>query len=195
VFQAAAIKDPKVKEKAEKYGSFELHSFSATWDFEKMMEQLGEAPGLPDEFKKKMPGIMKKWLGTDVNVWFGTDGKSVVHVVAKTFKEAQVLLDQFTQGKKPIAEQQAYKEARKELPKESTVLVLMDSPAYAKMGFDVVGAIMPLPIPLPPPGKTNATYLGVAVTAKPERGSFDLWIPGATAQEMYKMVEPVIKMF
>ncbi|HMF11721.1 MAG TPA: hypothetical protein VKE94_05425, partial [Gemmataceae bacterium] len=110
VFQVAPVKDLKVKEKAEKHGGFELHSFSATWDFEKMMDQFTGAPGVPDEFKKKFPAIMKKWMGEDIHVWFGTDGKTVVQVIAKNFKEAQALLDQYTQGKKTIGEQQAYKD-------------------------------------------------------------------------------------
>jgi hypothetical protein len=195
IFQAAPIKEPTVKEKAQEYGKFELHYFSAKWDFEKMLEQLPEVPGPGGDFKKKMPELMKKWLGSEVNVWFGTDGKSVVQVAAKNFKEAQGLLEEYTKGKKPIGQEQAYKDARKELPKEATFLVLADVPQYAKLGFDVVGAVLPLPIPLPPPGKTKATYMGVAVTVKPERGSLDLWIPGQAAQEMYKMIEPVIKMF
>src|SRR5207249_658317 len=47
-FQAAPIKEPTVKEKAEKHGGFELHAFSAKWDFDKWLEQLGEAGNLPE---------------------------------------------------------------------------------------------------------------------------------------------------
>jgi hypothetical protein len=194
VFQMAPIKDPKIKEKAETHGGFTLHSFSATWDFDKMLEGIEDAGG-PAEIAKKMPTLMKKWFGTDLHVWFGTDGKSVVQVTAKNFKDAQALLDQFTKGQKTIGEDAAFKEARKQLPKEATFLTFADVPAYGKMMVDVIQAMMPLPLPIAAPAKGKASYLGVAVTVKPERGSFDLWIPGSTAQEIYKMVEPVIKMF
>jgi hypothetical protein len=192
--QIAPIKDPKIKEKAEKYGDFTLHSFSATWDFEKMAEALEDA-GPAAEMQKKMPALMKKWFGPDLHAWFGTDGKSVMLVMAKNFKEAQSILDQYTKGQKTIGEEAAFKEARKQLPKEATYLTLVDVPAYSKMMVDVFQAMMPIPIPLAAPAKGKASYLGVAVTVKPERGSFDLWIPGTTAQEIYKMVEPIIKMF
>jgi hypothetical protein len=193
-FQTAPIKDPKIKEKAEKYGAFTLHSFSATWDFDKFTEKLKDAGGLPG-FDEKMAGLMKKMLGSEVNAWFGTDGKSVVQLIAKDFKEAQGLLEQFTKGDKLIGEVAAFKESRKQLPKEATFLVFADVPAYGKLMVEAFQALMPLPIPLGAPGKGKPSYLGAALTVKPERGSFDLWIPGSTAQEIYKMVEPVIKMF
>jgi hypothetical protein len=186
VFQAAPIKEPKIKESAEKHGGFDLHSFSATWDFDKLLEKAGGAGNVPAEF-------MKKLLGDDVHVWFGTDGKSVVQVVAKNFKEAQALIDQYSQGKKTIGEQPAFTEARKQLPKEATYLTLANVPAAAGIMIEAIQAQVPVPLPIAAPDKSKATYIGIAVTVKPERGSFDLWIPGEAAQAIYKMIEPVIK--
>jgi hypothetical protein len=194
VFQMAPIKEPKVKEKAEKHGDFTLHAFSATWDWEKLQDTVENAGG-PAELAKKMPTLMKKWYGDDIHVWFGTDGKSVVQVIAKNFKEAQALLDQYTKGQKTIGEDSAFKEARKQLPKESSIVGLTDVPAYSKMMVDMFQAMMPLPIPLAAPAKGKTSYAGAAVTIKAERAAIDLWIPGTAAQEIYKIVEPVIKMF
>jgi hypothetical protein len=194
VFQMAPIKDPKTKEKAEKHGDFTLHSFSATWDWEKLQDTVENAGG-PAEIAKKMPDLMKKWYGEDIHVWFGTDGKSVVQVTAKNFKEAQTLLDQFSKGQKTVGAESAFKDARKQLPKEATIVAMVDVPAYSKMMVDMFQAMMPLPIPLAAPAKGKTSYAGAAVTIKPERAGLDLWIPGATAQEIYKIIEPVIKMF
>jgi hypothetical protein len=193
-FQVAPIKDPKVKENAEKHGNFTFHSYSATWDFEKMVENMGDAGGLPG-MKEAMPNFMKKLVGSDLHVWFGTDGKSVIQASGKDFKDVQAQLDRFTKGQKTIGEETAYKEARKHMPKEATFLTLVDFPAYLRGMMDGFQALAPIPLPLGAAGKSKTTFLGMAVTAKPERGSFDLWIPGATAQEIYKMVEPLIKQF
>jgi len=136
-----------------------------------------------------MPAIMKKLLGEEVNVWFGTDGKNVVQLSAPNWNAAQGLLDQYVQGKKTIGNEQAYKDARVQLPKETSFLILTDIPSFAQ---NIVGS---LPLPIPPVGKPKASYLGLSVTVQPEQGSFDLWLPGASVQEIYKMAEPFIKMF
>jgi hypothetical protein len=188
VFQAAPIMEPTIKEKAEKHGSFELHSFRAKWDFDKWLEQLDAGGNLPEQAKQIMPALMKKLLGEEINVWFGTDGKSVVQLTAPNWKAAQALLDQYVQGKKPLSNDQAYKDARVQLPKETSFLVLTDIPSFAQ---NLVGA---LPLPIPPAGKPKASYLGLAITVQPEQGSIDLWLPGATVQEIYKIAEPFIKL-
>jgi hypothetical protein len=78
------------------------------------------------------------------------------------------------------------------MPKESTYLAFVDAPAYIKAMMEPFAGLIPVPVPL---GKGKPSYMGFAATLKPERGSFHLWIPGSTAQEIYKMVEPIIKQF
>ena len=190
-FQAAPVKGIKIKEKAETFGDFTLHSFSASWDFEKLTEKLKGAGGLPG-IGDVMTNLMKKMLGEDVHLWFGTNGKTVVQVIAKDFKEAQGILEQLAKGQKTIGDVPAFQESRKQMPKEATYLAFTDAPAYIKTMVEPFQALIPVPIPL---AKGKPSYLGIAATLKPERGSFDLWIPGSTAQEIYKMLEPVIKQF
>ncbi len=194
MFQAAAVKEPVVKEKAEKYGNFQLHSFSAQWDFEKMAQEFGGA-NVPEEAQKKMLPLLKKWFGEEIHVWFGTDGKATIQVIAKDWKAAQALLDQYTQGKKTVGELPAFKETRQQLPKETSFITMADVPKYLRMVFDVVQVISPIPLPLGAPANAKPSYIGMAVTVRPERGSFDLWIPGTTAQEIYKAVQPLINAF
>src|SRR5262249_39179029 len=131
-FQSGALKEkPKVQPKAEKYKGFELTSVQLTWDFDKMMEQAGGAQQLPEEAKKQMVEMWKKLLGEKMNYWFGTDGKVVVQVIAKDWKAAEKLLDQYFTGKDTVGAVQAFADARKEMPADATMLVLVDLVRYA----------------------------------------------------------------
>jgi len=128
-FSMAPLKgDPVVKEKAEKYGSFELHSFSAKWDFEKLIESQAGNPITAD--KEKFTEYMKSMMGEGANVWFGTDGKVMLSVNAKTWDDAKKLIDDYVNGTKPIGDQQAFKDVRNQMPAETTALILTDLPSY-----------------------------------------------------------------
>jgi hypothetical protein len=192
-FQSGALKEkPKIQPKAEKYKGFELTSVQLTWDFDKMMEQAGGAQQLPEEAKKQMVEMWKKLLGEKMNYWFGTDGKVVVQVIAKDWKSAEKLLDQYFTGKDTVGAVQAFADTRKELPADTTMLVLVDLVKYAgtivevmKPMFGQLGAQLPANFPaLPEKGKP--TFMGVAVTLKADRGSFDVFISAGAANEFYK---------
>jgi hypothetical protein len=189
-FASGMLKEkPKIKPKAEKYKNIEFNSVQLTWDLEKMLEAGGAA--LPDEAKKQLAEGMKKVLGESMSFWFGTDGKSVVQVIAKDWKAAEKLLDQFFSGKDTVAAVKSFAETRKELPPEATFVLLIDAVQYASVITEfikpIIGQIAPLPDNFPaPPEKGKVTFVGTAVTLKAERGSFDLFISAATAHEFYK---------
>ena len=192
-FQSGALKEkPKIQPKAEKYKGFELTSVQLTWDFDKMMEQAGGAQQLPEEAKKQMVEMWKKLLGEKMNYWFGTDGKVVVQVIAKDWKSAEKLLDQYFTGKDTVGAVKEFADTRKEMPADATMLVLVDVVRYAgvivevmKPMFGQFGAQLPANFPAMPE-KGKATFMGVAVTLKADRGSFDLFISTGAAQEFYK---------
>jgi hypothetical protein len=186
------LKDaPEVKAKAEKYEGFEFNSAKLTWDLEKMVEQQNAAGQFNEQQKKALLDYQKSMLGEGTNIWFGTDGKSYLQVTAKDWKTAQALIDAYLQAKSKVGDVDAYKDARQQLPPDVTILTMVDLPLYTQA---IVEGIKPLlqagglPIAIPAPaGKAKTTYLGLDIVLQPERGSFDVWVPGSAVNEVYKM--------
>jgi hypothetical protein len=57
--------------------------------------------------------------------------------------------------------------------------------------MEVAKPMMPPGVPLPPgwpkmPGKDTSSYVGLALTLQPNRGSFDLVVTSAAAKEFYE---------
>jgi len=203
LFKALAASDPKsvglrekpvVKMNAEKYAEFKLHSIQIAWDFEKMAEpvaQQGEAA------KKQYIESMKKLLGDKMTFWFGTDGQTVVQVVATDWPAAQKLLDQYSKGAKTVGESKAFRDARKEMPARTSFLGLIDAVQMFGTILDIARPMLPV-AGLPPgwpnmPAKPTASYVGISVTLQPQRGGLDLFITAAAAKEFYKaVVQPLV---
>ncbi|HEY1379190.1 MAG TPA: hypothetical protein VGF55_20475 [Gemmataceae bacterium] len=194
-FQNAHIKGkPEITENAEEYKGFKFHAVHITWDLDKMTEAF---PGGGEAMK----AAMKKLMGTDLRMWIGTDGKRVVTVTAKNWDAAKARLDAFLGGAKSLAQDPAYRATRKQLPAETTLLMLADAGRFTfAMGDYMLGLFkamqnqMPLPFNLPDemkPVKTDVSYLGVAITLRPENAGLDLFVPVTGVQQMRKVLTPL----
>ncbi|HEV2948781.1 MAG TPA: hypothetical protein VGX70_15510 [Gemmataceae bacterium] len=198
-FMNIALKSkPDVKPEAQNYQGFKLHSASFVWDYEKTVEKQG-GQQLPEETRKQMAEAMKKMMGEQANLWFGTNGKEYVQVTAKDWAAAQTLLNQFLEGKSAIKDQKAYQDTRKLLPPQTTFLALVDAlPYFQAMGnyFLSVMKSVPLPIAIPvqslPAVKGEPAYLGFAVTLESGTGGMDFWLPASAVKEVRKLVDAVL---
>jgi hypothetical protein len=182
-FQGVHFKDkPTVKEKAKKYKDFEFASFHASWDLDKLFD----APGaggkpLPAEVKKALEEGFKKMMGEDMNIWLGTDGKQLLQVMAKDWDAAEKELDQYFKPDHPAGDGKAFAAARKALPAESSVLVLLDVGQYAAVMTEFMKPILAasgakLPPGFPPAAPDKAAFVGISVTLSPDGGSADLFV-------------------
>jgi hypothetical protein len=134
-----------------------------------------------------------------VHLWFGTDGKRVVTVTAKDWDAAAKQLDAYLDGTATLEKEPAYALTRKQLPAETTLLMLSDAGRMVQvMGNYLLGLIKatgaPLPINLPDaikPVKTNTSYLGFAVTLRPETAGLDVFVPVISIQEIRKVLMPL----
>jgi hypothetical protein len=185
------IKDkPEVKENTERYGAFSFNSVVLKWDIDKMTEQFGAA-GIPEEAKKAMVEAMKKMLGDGLQYWFGTDGKVAVQVTAKDWASAEKILDAYFKGGKNVGALEAYRNIRKDLPAEATMLFLADAVQYGVLAADMakplLGGVFPLPPGFPAkPDKDAAGYVGFAVTLGSARGSGACVISADSVTRGYK---------
>src|SRR5262249_34142479 len=174
---------------AETFRNFKLNHYSWTYDFEKMAEKVPQGG-------KEMVEAMKTMMGDGVKSWAGTDGKVFVQIIAKDWASAQRMLEDYLDGKNTVGSQQPFQDARKHLPAQASMVVLMDGPQYTQMMGEFMGPIMKaqgLPFNLPalkaPKGKS---FFGMALGMQPEQGSVDFWIPVTAVTEIRKMVEPLI---
>jgi hypothetical protein len=200
-FRTGVVKGrPAVKPKAQKYGKMTFHEVRVPWDVEKMAEQFAGGAGLPDEVKKQIAEGLKKLLGTEVRYWLGHDARAVYQVTGKDWLAAKALLDQYFTETKLIAALPAYREVRKGLPPEVTLLAVVDVVRYAytlaEFAKPFAGAMMPLPPGYPPaPGKGDEpAFVGLSGTVRPQGGGFDLYVPAGTVKRFYDtFVKPLLK--
>src|SRR5262249_44034081 len=159
------------------------------WDFDKTVEKQGAA--LNDDQKKAMIDYLKGMLGEGANIWFGTDGKSVLLVTAKDWAEAQSQVDGYVKGTTPLSQSQPFKDTANHRPADASVMMLVDVPQYSEALVKLIVGMLQqsgLPIPIPPgiekpaiKGKTS--YLGISVTLEANRGGIDTWIAAASVND------------
>jgi hypothetical protein len=191
-FQNAHIKGkPEIKENAVEHHGFKLNSVHITWDLDKLAEAI---PGGGETVK----GAFKKMLGEDVRLWFGTDGKRVVTVTAKDWDAAAKQLDAYLDGTATLEMEPAYVLTRKQLPAEMSMLMLNDSGRVIQVVGNYVLALLKavptLQMNLPDgikPVKTKTSYLGFAITLRPETAGFDMFVPVTGFQEIRKVLMPL----
>src|SRR5204862_1549852 len=139
-------------------------------------------------FGKMDADTLKKLLGEDMKVWFGTDGKVCVQVAAKDWAHAKEQLERYRDGKETLTKQQAFLATRKHLPAETSFLMLMDLPMFLQdmstfMQAALQGQGLPINLPQLKADPKKVSYLGTAFTLQPERGSFELWLPASMVVE------------
>jgi hypothetical protein len=142
---------------------------------------------------------MKNILGEGMNYWFGSNGTSFVMLVSGDWEGARKQLDAYLDGKKTIADEKAFQETRKQLPVNATVIGLIDAPRYVELisgfaqTFLTLGANQPSKTSSSSVPEGKSCFLGMAVTLKSERASFELWVPVAAVGEFGRMFEPFFK--
>jgi hypothetical protein len=181
---------PVVKTDAEKFGDFKLHSVQLAFDLDKLAEQAAGKGG--DEARKQVIEAMKGIVGEKRMIWFGTDGKTFVQITASDWKAASKMLEQYCKGAGTAGEVKAFRDARKELPVNTSFLALVDVVRLLGRIFEAVKPMIPAG-QLPPgfpnlPAKGAPSYLGLAVTLQPQRGGLDLFFTAAAIGEFYKAV-------
>jgi hypothetical protein len=194
-FQNLPLKSkPVIKEDAETVGSTKLHMIKLTFDFDKAVENLPEATR-----EAAKTTMMKMAGGESSTIWFGAAGNKVVHVTTKDWKEARTFIENYLQGKNTLEKDESFQSTRKQLPAESTFVVVADTPRFLQVMVDMIkdqvaglpgfpgGNIPELKVP-----KGKPAYFGLALTLKAEHASFDLFVPVTAVQQVRKMLAPLI---
>lgn len=187
---------PVIKAKARKYGDVEFTSVKLVWDPEKMVEQSGAT--LTEDQKKAFVESMRKMMGDEAHSWYGSDGKHLLQVTAPDWSAAEKLLDDYSKGQSAIGKVAAFRDVRKELPAEATILAQFDLARYVGVMVNYVKPILPPQAQLPakyPPAipKDRLSFAGMAITMLQGRGSFDLYFSTQSLKDTYEtFIRPLV---
>lgn len=194
--QSVVLKDaPKVTEAARKHKGFTFTEVRLSFDFDATVKDL------PDGLKEVTRAQIKRLVTEKSTVWVGTDGKTVVQVLAKDWDAAAAALDRFLGGQKTIGDTAGYKLTRQNLPADASLLLLLETGQTATALLDTLrgmqGAVPDLPkIGKVKPLKGEPTFLGIAVTLKGDTATANLFVPGTAIaagrtlfSDLFKKVE------
>jgi hypothetical protein len=193
-YQSIPLKEkPVVKESAETVGDYKLTMVKLAFDFDKAVENL------PENIREATKETMKRMAGDVGTIWVGNSGNKVVQVSGKDWKEAKSLVEGYLQGKSLLEKDEGFMATRKQLPAESTFVMVADTTRFIQtmleMVKDQLAAIPGFPggnIPELKAPKGKPAYFGLALTLKDEYGSFDLFVPVTAVQQVRKMFAPLI---
>lgn len=186
---------PKVGEKAQTHRGFTFTEVRLVFDFEATVKDF------PDNVRETTLNSLKRNTTEKATQWIGTDGKVVVHLGAKDWETARNVLNEYLDGSATLGSAPGYKTTRKGLPDEANMIMLLETGELivtlleqAKGAADAIpgGGGLP-PIGNVKPIKGEPTYVGVAVTLKPEVASLDVFVPGTGLNVAARMLAPLFK--
>jgi hypothetical protein len=185
---------PRLQSEMDKVGPYELHLVEFAFDLDKAVADL------PDELREPTRQSMKQALeGSDVmKLWYGTDGKNAVQIIAKDRANAIELLTNYQEQKQPLSDQAAFEATRKHLPKEVAVLGIMEA---SRSAFYLANSMreatnsipnFPFPIPQLKESSDKPAYIGYALVLKPEHATGTLFVPVEALGQIRRLLLPVI---
>jgi hypothetical protein len=181
----------KLKRKAQSYRGTDWSEISMKFDLEKMF---AEVPFGGDELAKAMEKIM----GQGTNIWVGVLDKHVINVTAKDWKDAQKLIDQYVEKKNDLSGDKAFQAVRGHLPRETTMLQVINMSKYLDMLTGIFRPILAAAgqdVEIPASKEKEPGYVGFTMTLQPRAVGLDVFITGGSAREVHRIIDPFIKKF
>jgi len=192
-FQNAFLKQaPKIKKGAESLNgqTFDLVTFE--WDLEKTTKlMVRETKGI--QFWNKFQKVMiKKMMGDAMNLWVTTTKNEVILVTGEDWSKSKRIFEDFNKNIKTLEEISHYSICRKDLPQESSLIILLDPLYYLKFILAVLKEVEGGPMALDLTGY-NSTFIGFSAVFAEDRAAVDLIISAASIQEIYfRLIKQVL---
>lgn len=193
-FSNVVLKEkPKVADKAQSHRDFAFSEVRLTFDFAATVE------ALPENVRESTLNSLKRLLKEKTTLWVGTNGKVVVQLVAKDWDAAKKLLDDYLDGKAAVGTEAGFQLTRKNLPGNATAIYLFEtSQALTMLVEQVKAAGAAIPGGLPPigdvkPVKGDPTFVGVALSLKPQVATCDAFVPGTAMNVATKMLASLFR--
>ena len=137
---------------------------------------------------------MKKLMGGDtMNVWYGTDGKSMLSVSGKTLDEAKAKIDAFLTGDNSLSKTPPYDSLRNMLPKNVSAAILVNAQELVKMVSMSAGAMSGKALPIPADMPKETALFGGSFTASPKGYQFTFVVPSNVGPVIEKGLVPMLQ--
>jgi hypothetical protein len=176
---------PQIAEKAEQIGALALHAAHLKFDLDKAVLDL------PNDVKESTKASIRRAVGEEMHLWFGSDGKQVVQVIAKDWADAKSLVESFLNGTTSLATDDSFQFTRKQLPAEANMLIVLDAARSASTLLGVFGGTAGSPPPEAAPASKPA-YIGLALVLKERHAAIEVFIPAAAVEQIRKALQPLL---
>jgi hypothetical protein len=180
----AMFKDVVLTPKVATYKNFALNEMKVTYDLEKMAPP--NAPGGADSIKKLMGG-------DTMTVWYGTDGKTFLNVSGKTLDDAKARIDAFISGENSLAKTPPFDNMRRMLPKDVTMMVIVNAQGLVKFASQTAGAISGKPAPIPADMPKETALFGGSMTASAKGYQVKFVLPSNVGPVIEKGLVPMLQ--
>jgi hypothetical protein len=183
----------RVTEGAQKHRGFTFDEVRVAFDFPATVE------ALPENVRESTLANVKRMVRERMTYWVGTDGKAVATLTAPDWGAASKLLDEYLDGKEGIGAEDGFKLARTNLPADATAVYLAETSQTLTVLLDQAKAAMAaMPGGGPPIGRLKTvegepTYVGFALTLKPQTAGIDLFVPGTAMNVATRMISGVFR--
>jgi hypothetical protein len=195
--QGVIVKDrPRVTDAAVEHKGFTFAEVKLSFDFAATVE------ALPEPAREATMANMKRLVKERMTLWVGTDGKVVATIAAADWRTAAQMLDEYTDGKAGIGADAGFKLARANLPADATAVYLAETgTTLAAMAEQAKAAMAAAPgggrggprIGALRPVDGDPTYLGFALTMKPQAVGIDIFLPGTAMNVAARMLNDAFR--
>ncbi len=183
----------RVTEGAQEHRGFAFAEIKLSFDFAATVE------ALPENVRESTLANMKRMSKEKMTYWIGSNGKAVAALTAADWATGSKMLDEFLDGKSGVAEEPGFKAARSNLPADASAIYLAETSQSLTMLMEQAKAAMAgvpgggVPIGKLRPVQGESTYVGFALTLKPQTAGFDVFVPGKAMNVAARMLSGVFR--
>jgi hypothetical protein len=178
----------RVAEGAQTHRGFTFAEVRVSLDFAATVEPL------PENVRESTLANLRRYARERMTYWIGSDGKSVATLTAPDWAAASKLLDAYLDGSDGIGSDAGFKTARSNLPADANVVYLAEtSQTLTMLAEQAKAAMAAVPGGAPQIGKLRPvqgppTYVGFALTLKPQTAAVDVFVPGTAMNVAARML-------
>lgn len=183
----------RVTDDAQTHRGFTFAEVRLAFDFEKTVE------ALPEPVRESTVANMKRMAKERMTYWIGSDGKAVATLTAADWPAASKLLDAYLDGTAAVGSEAGFRAARSNLPANASAVYLAETGQLITLLLEQAkAATAAFPGGGPPIGQVRpvqgeATFVGFALTLKPQTAGIDVFVPGTAMNVAARMLSGVFR--
>ncbi len=182
-------KSLKIEPAAQTHAGFTFTHVALEMDFDKLAEMGGNNPGSAE--------AMKAMFGQQAinNTWYGTDGKTMLQVVAPSWDAAREMIDDSRKPGDHVGQTPGFRSARAAMAEQASFLMLLSAQGLARMYASIFSAMTKNPdLKAPADMPKDPAYIGISLTPRPGEGyEVHLVVPADAGPAISKGLVPVFR--